>query len=85
MTYDQWVETYKPERNNDGFLKDYMGDPIPENDDWKHYWTHISGESDWIMPGFRRIDRIAIYRCAVRFESDDGETVKDEDDITVDY
>jgi hypothetical protein len=86
MTYDDWVETYKPIQNHivergamDGTMFETYGDDasfIGENIDQNTVWTWIDdndGEPDYIVSGCWRINRLGYFITEVPYKGERGD------------
>ena len=91
MTYDDWVETYKPIQNHivergcmDGTMFETYGHDenfVGENIDRNTVWTWVDdneGEQDYIISGFFRINRLGYFITEVPYQGERG-------DITVNF
>jgi hypothetical protein len=85
MTFDQWVETYKPVKNH--FVEDSCFDGtmfetfsidaefVAENIDRKVVWTWIDnndGEPDYLISGCWRINRLGYFITEVPYNGERG-------------
>ena len=86
MTYEQWIETYKPIQNHivehgamDGTMFETYGDDasfVGENIDRKTVWTWIDdndGEPDYIVSGCWRINRLGYFITQVPYDGERGD------------
>lgn len=75
MTYDEWVEKYRPEPNHLYEHASFEGTMFETyGDEWNYVrsvsrdlvWTFISdGEGDRIEPGLRIVDRLGYFVASV--------------------
>jgi hypothetical protein len=86
MTYEEWVETYKPIKNprregdEDNIEFDTHDDHVIVSHHAKRnaVWTWIDdndGEPDYIISGYGRVNRLAYYITEVPYDNDNGDII----------
>ena len=74
LQWDKWEEEFQPIKDGDA-LKDFWTD-VPEGTDPHLVWTEIQGDySSWIVPGYARVNRLAVYVCAKPWTEDTPEVL----------
>lgn len=90
MTYDEWVEIYRPIKNPfndsrgfDGIMFETFGeelDMVRATPDPRCIWTFICGEADTISSGWHLVNRMGYFITEVPFDGDFLEIDLDDDD-----
>jgi hypothetical protein len=84
MTYDQWIETYKPVQNNivhhagfDGTMFETYGDEVEtvrEAREQNLVWTLCDEDDEmYIVSGFWNINRLGYFITQVPYEGERGD------------
>ena len=88
ITYDEWEEKYKPQKNPNTVEGSY-GNTLFDIDSHpprtsNRVWTLISGENEnmWIIPGFHYVNREGYFLTEIPWESEDIE-VNDNEMLTI--
>lgn len=68
--FDVFVELFEP-IDRDGYGRIiWQAQDIPEDADPREWWTIVDGDTGdrtFLMPGFRRVNRLGYIRCAARW------------------
>lgn len=66
ISYQEWIDTFKPVMNDDDELIDIMGDEKFEGMDSAMIWTLVDAEPyPVVVSGYAFVNRLAYYLCKV--------------------